>query len=297
MLKNRWQRKELLHHERSAVQWIDVWRAATEYDADNNPSDDPIRLYLNESLQASSADEHMLYEALVHPSFVTHTAGPSRVAVLGGDSLGATREALRYQTVTSVDVFVIDAAVPPIVVNHMPQLANCSFGWPGFSSCLMDPRVRLLPDWEVDGWKQHCSNPYDIVIIDLTKPESDILASSAVDADMSCVLADSGIVVARLTKPTTPQPLRHRIVGGADRLARRITSRFGATTTYLYTVFISSFGGEVTFSISCRNPHCNQRWNTTPELIRDTIKARIKQDAQPLRFFSDDVMIGFVSSS
>ncbi|MBL7998900.1 MAG: polyamine aminopropyltransferase, partial [Candidatus Kapabacteria bacterium] len=43
-----------------------------------------IKLYLNNNLQFSSADEYRYHEALVHPAMCLHSTPPRKIAVLGG---------------------------------------------------------------------------------------------------------------------------------------------------------------------------------------------------------------------
>ena len=87
----------------------------------------------------------------MHPALLAHGAPwPSRVAIVSGDLLGATREVLRHASVTRLDVLVIDSEVLRQVKEHMPQLDNCSF-FPGFArtpepgwwSCSNDDRVTV----------------------------------------------------------------------------------------------------------------------------------------------------------
>jgi hypothetical protein len=150
VLKNRWASKEALYSGMSAAQQqIEVWHHSVPYGHVGRHVDEATTLYIDGSLQASTSDEHVYYESLVHPAFLAHASGPSRVAIVSGDSLGATREVLRHTSVTRVDVLISDPDVPSRVKQHMPQLDNCSF-FAGFA------KTTSESDSGSDWWS--CSN-------------------------------------------------------------------------------------------------------------------------------------------
>ena len=60
MLKNRWASKEALYSGRSAAhQQLDVWHSSMPYGIVGHHVDEAVGLYVDGSLQASTADEHV----------------------------------------------------------------------------------------------------------------------------------------------------------------------------------------------------------------------------------------------
>ena len=124
---------------------------------------DRVRLFLDQSIQFDTLDEHRYHEPLVHPAIAL---APRRadILVLGGGDGMAVRELLRYEDVEHVTLVDLDPRVTQIFREH-PDLAELNDG------ALSDPRVTLVNE---DAWKhlELDTRIYDVVIIDLPDPKS-----------------------------------------------------------------------------------------------------------------------------
>jgi spermidine synthase len=128
-------------------------------------SGEPLKLFLDGRLRASSEDEARFHEALVHPAM---RGGPhSRVLVLGGGDGLALREVLRYRGVRRVTVVEYDPAVTGLG-REDPGLRRLN------GDAYRDPRVRLETadafSWLRDRAQKPHAEPYDVVISDLPDP-------------------------------------------------------------------------------------------------------------------------------
>ncbi len=115
-------------------------------------------LTLDGYMMLTEKDEFIYHEMITHVPMSVHPH-PKNVLVIGGGDGGTVREVLRYPEVESVDLVEIDEQVVEVSKEYLPQTA----------SCLDDPRVKLYYE---DGLRfiRHCSNKYDIIIVDSTDP-------------------------------------------------------------------------------------------------------------------------------
>jgi len=116
-------------------------------------------LHLNCKLQASTADEWIYHEALVHPALLTHP-NPQKIVIIGGGDGGALREVLKHPTVSRVTLVELDPEVIDIVMKFMPEIPQNAFH---------DERVNLM---FMDGRKfiKETNEQFDIIIADVTDP-------------------------------------------------------------------------------------------------------------------------------
>jgi spermidine synthase len=124
---------------------------------------DRVRLYLDQSIQFDSYDEHRYHEALVHPAMAR--AGRVRdVLVLGGGDGMAVREALRHESVKAITLVDLDPAVTALFRDH-DDLARLN------GNSLRDPRVKIV---NADAWTylETTDAVFDVVILDLPDPKS-----------------------------------------------------------------------------------------------------------------------------
>ncbi|MGW8380407.1 spermidine synthase [Streptomyces sp. ODS28] len=125
----------------------------------------PLELFLDGRLRASSEDEARFHEALVHPAM---RGGPhARVLVLGGGDGLAVREVLRYRGVREVTVVESDPGVAELARTD-PGLRRLN------RDAYRDPRVRLVTGDVFGRLRDRAfsprSAPYDVVISDLPDP-------------------------------------------------------------------------------------------------------------------------------
>ena len=153
------------------------------------------RLYLNEHLQFSSADEYRYHEALVHPAMaLSHNR--ARVLVIGGGDGLAVREILQYSEVEEIELVDLDPAMTTLARRNL-YFTDLNL------NALSHPRVQVINE---DGFNflQREHEPYSVVIIDLPDPrEEEISKLFSVEAYrlIRRHLAPGGVVVAQATSP------------------------------------------------------------------------------------------------
>lgn len=122
-----------------------------------------LRLFLNNNLQFSSADEYRYHEALVHPAILASNK-PRKVLVMGGGDGLAVREILKYPFVEQVTLVDLDPAMTRLFKNQdiLSQLNNHSFS---------NPKVKIV-NADAFIWLRQNTELYDCVIIDFPDPSS-----------------------------------------------------------------------------------------------------------------------------
>ncbi|WP_315817555.1 polyamine aminopropyltransferase [Paraflavitalea speifideaquila] len=121
------------------------------------------RLFLNGNLQFSSADEYRYHEALVHPGLqaVPH---PRHVLVLGGGDGLAIREILKYNSVETVTLVDLDAAMTKLfTANSMLVALN--------QHALSNPRVQVI-NGDAFSWLRNNDRQFDFVVVDFPDPSN-----------------------------------------------------------------------------------------------------------------------------
>lgn len=128
-----------------------------------------FQLFLNGSLQFSSADEYRYHEALVHPAFAAFEARglkARRVLVCGGGDGLAVREILRHPGVQEVVLVDLDPAMTEMATNQ-PLLADLN------GHALRDGRVKVLNmDALVALGEMSPSLRFDLAIVDFPDPHT-----------------------------------------------------------------------------------------------------------------------------
>jgi spermidine synthase len=120
-----------------------------------------LRLYLNNNLQFSSADEYRYHEALVHPA-MTAAEQPQQVLVLGGGDGLAVREILKYPSVRHVQLVDLDPAMTKLFSSQeiLMKINHHSFS---------DPKVTIT-NADAFTWLRSNKKKFDCVIIDFPDP-------------------------------------------------------------------------------------------------------------------------------
>ncbi len=124
---------------------------------------DRTRLFLNQSIQFDSLDEHRYHEMLVHPA-LARVANPARVLILGGGDGMAAREVLKDPRVLAIDLVDLDPAVTSLFRDRDDLAALNDFAL----------RNQKLKTVNADAW-QFLSEPgetYDLIIADLPDPSN-----------------------------------------------------------------------------------------------------------------------------
>jgi len=185
------------------------------------------KLYLNNNLQFSSADEYRYHEALVHPG-MSRIGQPQRVLILGGGDGLALREVLKYPAVRQVVLVDLDSAITGLFrsADILTALNNHS---------LSDPKVTVI---NVDAfrWVRECKEKFDFVVIDFPDPSGysvGKLYSNAFYRELQHVVAENGAFVVQSTSPYVA-PLSFWCV---NRTIESVGFR-----TVPYHVYVPSFG-------------------------------------------------------
>lgn len=143
---------EVIHSQTTPYQRITITRFR-----------DRTRLFLNQSIQFDTLDEHRYHEMLVHPA-LARVPMPKTVLILGGGDGMAVREVLKNPQLERIDLVDLDPAVTELFRDR-DDLAKLN----GFA--LRNPKVSIF---NTDAW-QFLSQPgetYDLIIADLPDPST-----------------------------------------------------------------------------------------------------------------------------
>lgn len=121
------------------------------------------RLYLNNNLQFSSADEYRYHECLVLPALRSVVA-PSSVLVLGGGDGLAVKLLLEDERVESITLVDLDPAVTKLFTEH-PLLRRLN------DDAFHSPKVKVINE-DAFKWIEQTEGSYDLIIVDFPDPSS-----------------------------------------------------------------------------------------------------------------------------
>ena len=126
-------------------------------------NDKDFRLYLNNNLQFSSADEYRYHEALVHPA-MSMAKNISNVLILGGGDGFAVREVLKYKDVKNITLVDLDGQMTNFFKDNetMKKLNH---------SALSNPKLQII-NKDAYIWIKENKKKYDVIIIDFPDPSN-----------------------------------------------------------------------------------------------------------------------------
>ncbi len=116
-------------------------------------------LILDDKMQASSVDEFIYHETLVHPVMLTHP-DPKNVLVIGGGEGATLREVLRHKTVQKAVMVDIDDQVIEQCKKHLPSWSQGAFD---------DNRSRIIST-DARKYLEETDEVFDVIITDLSEP-------------------------------------------------------------------------------------------------------------------------------
>jgi len=154
------------------------------------------RLFLDGSLQFSSADEYRYHEMLVHPA-ATRLAKISKVLVLGGGDGLALRELEKYKEIEQIVLVDLDPAMVRLGRTD-PTLRKLN------ADSFANPVVKVIHDDAFEFVENTQMGPFDLVIVDLPDPHHESLAklySVTFYQGLMRVVAKGGLVAAQLGSP------------------------------------------------------------------------------------------------
>ena len=152
--------------------WADYERsldASTgSYESQNAHLYQPDRiLLLNQVVQSRRLGEARFNEVLVHPAMLLQSH-PRHVAIIGGGTGSALREALKHSSVESVVAVELDEAIVRLSKEHLPEWSDCQPLVGMAASCFDDPRVNIEYANGVDWFlNRKRNNEFDVVIVDV----------------------------------------------------------------------------------------------------------------------------------
>ena len=126
-------------------------------------NDKDFRLYLNNNLQFSSADEYRYHEALVHPA-MSMAKNISNVLILGGGDGFAVREVLKYKDVKNITLVDLDGQMTNFFKDNetMKKLNH---------NALSNPKLQII-NKDAYIWIKENKKKYDVIIIDFPDPSN-----------------------------------------------------------------------------------------------------------------------------
>lgn len=159
----------------------------------HNKSD--YRLYLNNNLQFSSADEYRYHEALVHPA-MSMAKSIKKVLVLGGGDGLAVREILKYKEVEKITLVDLDEGMTKLFQTNQ-VLTNFN------KNALNNSKVTVL-NKDAYIWAKTTKEKFDVVIIDFPDPSNYSLGklySLNFYSTLQKLLSENALVTVQTTSP------------------------------------------------------------------------------------------------
>lgn len=122
-----------------------------------------LRLYLNNNLQFSSADEYRYHEALVHPAMST-AKNIKDILILGGGDGFAVRELLKYPEVEHITLVDLDGEMTRFFQQNetMNKLNHNS---------LNSKKLKIV-NQDAFLWVKEQNRTFDVIIIDFPDPSN-----------------------------------------------------------------------------------------------------------------------------
>lgn len=228
------------------------------------------RLYLNNNLQFSSADEYRYHEALVHPAMECAQNINSVLVLGGGDGL-ALREILKYKEVQNITLVDLDQKMTAMFTNN-PVLRK--FNHNSFSNA----KVKVCNE-DAFLWVKKATKTYDVVIIDFPDPSNYSLGklySQKFYNSLKKICTNNTVVVVQTTSPYFA-PKSFWCIN------KTINTAFDHTDAY--HVYVPSFG-EWGYSIASLNNATN--FNSSKRTV-DNLKFYQHQFSK-LNSFSKDML-------
>ncbi len=160
-----------------------------------------VRMYLDGSLQFSSADEYRYHESLIHPA-ATRLPNMKRVLILGGGDGLALRELLKYPSIESIDLIDLDPGVVDLAKNDktLSELNGNAF---------KKSPVNVVHDDAFTWVKSRTAEKeylqsYDFIIADLPDPHDASLAklySVVFYKNLMRLIKPTGLLAAQIGSP------------------------------------------------------------------------------------------------
>lgn len=126
-----------------------------------------VRLYINNNIQFSSADEFRYHEALVIPAMAAKPDARNVVILGGGDGL-IVRQLKHFPNIQRIVMVDLDPRMTQLAKTH-PALSRVN------ENAMEDPRLEVIND-DAMAWLQSTPEQFDVIFIDLPDPNNESLA-------------------------------------------------------------------------------------------------------------------------
>ena len=197
------------------------------------------KLYLNNNLQFSSADEYRYHETLVHPAMAVAKKAENILVLGGGDGL-AVREILKYPEVKKVTLVDLDEGMTKLFMTNKVLL---DFN----KKSLQNEKVTVINS-DAYLWLKTCEQKFDVVIIDFPDPSNYSLGKlytlNFYKTLNQCLTTD-GVVIIQTTSPY----FAPKSFWCINETVKQVISNVDALHVY-----VPSFG-EWGFTIAAKNPN------------------------------------------
>ena len=237
----------LVTQHQSDQQCIQIWR---------HPLYGHVYL-LDGDLMASTSDEYIGHESLVHTAACA-CVNPENALILGGGDGASARELLKHPSIRSITVAELDPEVISMSRRHLPSMAHDAF---------LDPRVRaVIGDASLTLERQECASQH-LILFDLTA----IGGAAASLHDLPFLnrchdkLHPDGFVVIQLGSPFYHADLVQTVYERA---------KFVFPLVCAYAAAIPAYGGTWTYAIASKG--ADPRKCSTEEIEARLVERHIR---------------------
>ncbi|MCL5038204.1 MAG: polyamine aminopropyltransferase [Chloroflexi bacterium] len=194
-------------------------------------------LFLDEDIQSSEKDEFIYHETLVHPGLIL-SPSPEKVLIIGGGEGATLREVLRDPGVKEAVMVDIDGELVELCKKMLPQWSRGAFD---------DPRARLFYT-DAFKWIKDSDEKFDVIISDLTDPDSDSPSGALFNDDFIRMLKDAltpdGVLVLQASAPSFKARFHDNNIRNIRKVFKNIFIGF---------IYIPSFLYDWSFIFACKN--------------------------------------------
>ncbi len=187
-------------------------------------------MILDDIIMLTEKDEFIYHEMITHLPLYTHP-NPKKVLIIGGGDGGTLREVVKHPSVQKAVLVEIDQMVLDVSKDYFPHVAQ------GLDSKKAEIRIE-------DGieYVKHCSERYDLIIIDSTDPIGPAVGlfhKEFYEACYAC-LNDDGLLVCQSETPFLSEQAEY--VKDIHRSLRQVFPKVQLYLSYIPTYPSGAWG-------------------------------------------------------
>lgn len=194
-----------------------------------------LMVFLDGELQFAKKDEYIYHEMLVHPA-MSCCVNAKRVCILGGGDGCAAREVLKWNSVSTIDLYDYDKNLVNLFTYEYSHMNSKSL-----QSTKVQTHIRNVVDIP-------CDRVYDVLLVDLVDPKYEESSCRAVWTELlkklpTILHPDGSLVI-------NAGGIRPWDIENVEWLLFLLTQHFRDNTTHTleaYKVFVPSFASEWCF--------------------------------------------------